>query len=191
MPHYLKKLFSRAYRRQLAAEERQSELQAQIQEHLATLPRCEGQILVATTENRDEGFFCDVTVPARVLLAWAREDAERMVIQSVSAQAAREVLPIWLANSTFDTRKVSRLPDGHFSLVEERINDWVTDGTATVYCPECGHEVQDVAITKANEMRAGRAYYWWTDIWSCPRGHLLRQKDQEIRFILKPHRQRG
>ncbi|MBY6102383.1 hypothetical protein [Marinobacter nauticus] len=57
MPHYLKKLFSRAYRRQLAAEERQNELQAQIQEHLATLPRCEGQILVATTENRDEGFF--------------------------------------------------------------------------------------------------------------------------------------
>lgn len=172
MPHYLKKLFSRAYRRQLAAEERQSELQAQIQEHLATLPRCEGQILVATTENRDEGFFCDVTVPARVLLAWARE-----------------VLPIWLANSTFDTRKVSRLPEGHFGLVEERINDWVTDGTATVYCPECGHEVQDVAITKANEIQAGRAHFWWTDIWSCPRGHLLRQKDQEIRFILKPHRQ--
>ena len=39
--------------------------------------------------------------------------------------------------------------------------------------------------------QAGRAYYWWTVIWSCPRGHLLRQKDQEIRFILKPHRQRG
>lgn len=189
MPHYLKKLFSRAYRRQLAAEERQNELQAQIQEHLATLPRCEGQILVATTENRDEGFFCDVTVPARVLLAWAREDAERTVIQSVSAQAARDVLPVWLANSTFDTRKVSRLPGGHFGLVEVRINDWVTDGTATVYCPECGHEVQDVAITKVNEIQAGRAHFWWTDIWSCPRGHLLRQKDQEIRFILKPHRQ--
>ena len=189
IPHYLKKLFSRAYRRQLAAEERQSELKVLIQEHLEKLPRCEGQILVATSEDQEEGFFCDVTVPARVLLAWAREDAEKTVIQNVSAQAAREALPIWLANSTFDTRKVSRLPGGHFGLVEERINDWVTDGTATVYCPECGHEVQDVAIRKANEVQAGRAYFWWTDIWSCPRGHLLRQKDQEIRFILRPHRQ--
>jgi len=134
IPHYLKKLFSRAYRRQLAAEERQSELRVLIQEHLAKLPRCEGQILVATSEDQEEGFFCDVTVPARVLLAWAREDAERTVIQNVSAQAAREALSIWLANSTFDTRKVSRLPGGHFGLVEERINYWVTDGTATVYC---------------------------------------------------------
>jgi hypothetical protein len=163
IPHYLKKLFSRAYRRQLAAEERQSELRVLIQEHLEKLPRCEGQILVATSEDQEEGFFCDVTVPARVLLAWAREDAEKTVIQNVSAQAAREALPIWLANSTFDTRKVSRLPGGHFGLVEERINDWVTDGTATVYCPECGHEVQDVAITKANEVQAGRAYFWWTE----------------------------
>jgi len=120
--YLLKRLFSKEYRRQLESEERQRRLHASIRGYLSNLPRCEGRILIASTEDHDEGFSSDITMSARELLAWSREYAESGVIQNLENEIATQALPIWLAGSTFDIRKVSRLPSGGFRTIAAQMD---------------------------------------------------------------------
>ena len=177
--HTIRRLVSRKYRSQL-------QLQYEVEYFLASLPQCNGVVLVADPSYGEGEYSCEITVPAGYLLAWSREYAQKSITQSVRDEAVRQGLPIWLAQARFDNREVTRLPREAFRALSAEIASWVRNGVARVECRDCGKAVSDIRMTEFDKAQAGNKYYWWTDVWTCPEGHRLMQQNQEMRIYRAP-----
>jgi len=186
--HLLKYLLSPTYRQQARVEECHRRITQAIEDYVDALPQCHGWILLASRADKEDGFYCDVTIRTRDFLSWARQNADEHVIQNFQAEVVRKALPVWLSRASFDERTVSLLPPGAFREIAEDIDDWVTQGRARVFCSQCQAVPTEIDVTKENYHRAGNAYSWWTDVWTCENGHVLRKKDQHMRLILRRNR---
>jgi len=186
--HHFKRLISSRYREQVRHEDRHRRLQRAIEDYLDALPQCYGWVLLASRADKEEGFHCDVTIRTRDLLAWSKPRIDQCVVQDFNGEVVRKALPRWLEQASFDERCVSLLPPGGFHEIASEITTWVSQGLARVYCPQCGEVVTDIGVAEENVREAGSALRWWTDVWTCPEGHVLREKDQYIRLIRSRHR---
>lgn len=185
--HYLKYLLSSRYRQQARMENRQRRIDEAVEYYVDALPQCHGWILLASRADKEEGFHCDVTISARNFLSWARQNADECIVQNFRAEVVRKALPVWLSQASFDEEAVSLLPPSAFREVAEDIDAWVTQGVVSVFCPQCQAAVTEIDVTKENYRQAGNAFSWWTDVWTCGRGHVLRKQNQHIRLILSRH----
>ncbi|PFG54330.1 hypothetical protein ATG98_3553 [Marinobacter sp. LV10R520-4] len=57
-----------------------------------------------------------------------------------------------------------------------------------IQSPQCRKALNQIAVAEENVGEAGNALRWWTDVWTCPAGHVLRERDQYIRLIQSRHR---
>ena len=186
--HHFKCLTSSRYREQVRREKRHRRLENAINDYLANLPQCHGWVLLASRADKEEGFYCDVTIRARDLLAWSKQKSDQRFAQSFNNEVVSQALPRWLEQASFDGRAVSQLPPGSFRDIAGEIDNWVFQGLARVYCPQCRSVINDMVVAEENVAEAVNVLKWWTDVWTCPEGHVLREKDQYIRFMRTPRR---
>jgi len=186
--HQFKRLISTRYREETRRKDRHRRLQRAIEDYLDALPQCHGWVLLASRADAEQGFHCDVTVRTRDLLAWSNQRADQCIVQSFGSEVVSKALPRWLGQASFDDRTVSLLPPGGFCEIAGEINAWASQGLARVYCPQCRKAFSQIAAAEENVGEAGNALRWWTDVWTCPAGHVLREKDQYIRLIRSRHR---
>jgi len=186
--HYLKTLLSHRYRQEVRTANRHQRLRDSIDQYLKGLPQCHSWVLIASRADHDEGFHCDVTMRARDLLPWARENASKHSIQNLTNETVTKALPLWLDQASVDTRAVCLLPPGAFREIAGEIDAWASEGLVRVFCPKCRETVKEIEVTKENEGQAGEVYYWWTDVWTCQKGHVLRKKNEHMRIMRVRHR---
>lgn len=188
LAHHFKRLTSSRYREQVRREDRHRRLENAINDYLSNLPQCHGWVLLASRADKEEGFHCDVTIRTRDLLAWSKQKSDQCIVQSFDNEVVSKALPRWLEQASFDVRTVSLLPPGGFRDIAGEIDIWASQGLAKVYCPQCRGVVNEIVVAETNVGEAGSALRWWTDVWTCPEGHVLREKDQYTRLIRARHR---
>jgi len=163
-------------------------MEQSVQAYLSALPTCHQFVLVADPELGEGEYFCSVILSASDLLAWHRKEAETTTVYSWDRKVRRRALPLWLEHARIQDGEVVELPRNAFRDIQGAIADWVEAGQAHVWCYHCESWVDDLAITKEDEIDMGPLGRSWTDLWCCGNGHKLHESRQEIRWIIRKDR---
>ena len=180
----LKQVFSKPYREQ-------QRMNQDVQAYLKTLPICHQFILVAAPEFGEGEYSCGVILSAHNLLAWYRREAEETTIYSWNAKVRRRALPLWLEEADINDEEVVDLPRSAFHDIRGFIDDWVEAGQAHVWCYHCKSWVNEVAMSKMDEIHIGNLSSSWTDVWFCNHGHKLHEARHQTRWIIRKNRNRS
>jgi len=154
--------------------------------HLLKLPRCSKNVVLVSPKYNDVHYTCEITVEADDLLPWAEHHAIAVSSSHQEDQEAREFLPIWLRDADNSNDSVSYVSQSMYGVLNPYILDFVNKGIAKFYCLECKSFVNDVQLARLNERNAGD-WSWWTDYWTCPKGHKLRYEENEL-HLYRPYK---
>lgn len=165
---FLTKLFRR---------EPEFDLEKEVGKMLLNLPTCSARVAIASPAYDPEHYRCDVTMDPHELASWAKRHAEG-VVGFGPEQAARQALPIWLRGADMSDMRTTYVP-GFASLIRPYIADFMEDANVRVYCTECSADVDDVVTQKVDQKTHGH-WSWWTDVWTCPKGHEFHREEHEL-----------
>lgn len=154
--------------------------QAEAGKLLATLPPCSQNVVIAS-DRYSGSYRCEVTMPADRLAFFVCQLSECTIGGSPESQVVRAAMPLWLERSSRDG-KSSYMPQNFVQNVDVYVLNFISDGSAVVYCNDCGAVIREFQEETRNESMAGPRSEW-TSSWQCPSGHLLYTEDHEIRFI--------
>lgn len=156
-------------------------LEEAVGEYLLKLPQCSKDVLIISPSYAETHFTCEISVEAEDLLPWAEHHADAVQSFNPEEQAARIALPLWLRASNVSDNSVSHIPYYMQMVVEPYVQNFIQDGTVKFFCFECQSFISDIKMEKLDESRVVNNSYW-TDFWTCPNGHILYQKEQEMHF---------
>ena len=177
----LKLLLSKSHRQQ-------QQMDQAVQAYLDTLPICHQFVLVADPDLSEGEYFCGVILPASDLLAWYCEEPEQTTIYSRRAKVRRRAMALWLEQAHTNDGEVTDLPRNAFHDVRGYIADWVEAGQAHAWCYHCESWIDEVAMSKTDELHLGKLGSSWTDLWFCSQGHKMHEARQEVRWIFSKNR---
>jgi len=162
----------------------QFDLERAVGEYLINLPRCNRNVVIVSPKYGETRYACDIVVAAEDLAPWAEHHAEAVWSSNQKEQAARKALPIWLRGAKSEGNAASYVPPLMYKVLRPYVLDFVNDGAASIYCPECEHFIDDVNMQKLEEKRSGN-WSWWTDVWKCRKGHQLYYEEHELHINLR------
>jgi hypothetical protein len=125
---------------------------------------------------------------AKDLRAFAENARESTFGGTHASRVAREALPEWLRNAV-DTDTTCYMPSEFAAVVEAYVLNFIHDGSARVFCPDCMSIVSDMVESKSNERGYGpriEPTSEFTSTWKCPAGHHLYEQHHKIRFHMRP-----
>lgn len=147
------------------------DIEKAVGDYLLKLPLCSKNVVIVSPAYGEEHYSCEIIMAATDLLPWAEAHASAVWGSVREEQAARKALPLWLQAANIDDSK-SYIPHFMYKVLRPYVLNFVKDGTAEIYCPECQSLVSDIVMNKLDETRAA-GWSWWTDVWTCPKGHQL------------------
>lgn len=175
---FISKLFKRK-------KEPEFDIEKAVGEYLLKLPQCTRNVVIVSPKYGETHYACEIVVTAEDLAPWAEHHADSVWSSNQEEQAARKVLPIWLRGAKSGDTSASYVPHFMYEVLRPYVLNFVNNKTATIYCLECQSFVTDIQMKELNEKRAGD-WSWWTDVWTCPRGHQLYYEEHELHI----HRRR-
>lgn len=161
------------------------DIEKAVGEYLLKLPRCGEYVVIVTPKYGETHYTCEIVVAAEDLLPWAEHHADAVWSSNQEEQAARKALPIWLRGAASTENSTSYVPHFMYEVLRPYVLNFVNEDSAQIYCLECQSIVTDISMEKINEKQAGD-WSWWTDIWTCPKGHRLYYEEHELHI----HRRR-
>lgn len=159
--------------------EPQFDLEKAVGEYLLKLPRCSNNVIIVSPKYGETHYACDIIVSAEDLVLWAEHHAEAVWSSNQEEQAARKALPLWLRGAKIEDNSASYVPHFMYEVLRPYVLNFVNEGTAKIYCPQCKSFVYNVKMEKLHEKSSGD-WSWWTDVWTCPKGHQLYYEEHEL-----------
>lgn len=160
----------------------QQELERRVLHFLELHSDCSETTVIASPEFGSSQYACVVTVPSVRLYVWAQKHVLGNASLGIEGQTSREFLYRWLARADFSNGRVSALPPPASGIVAPYLRQFVEDGVAVVFCPDCKRTVQNIQI-RESDSHTESAYTVWREIWLCPCGHVLHRKTHKARLI--------
>jgi len=148
---------------------------------LAALPPCGGRVVIASPRYSGN-YRCEVTMPALKLAEFVEHLNSSTFGGNFQQRVARSALPKWLRCAEAVDRTTSYLPALFFDVVSSYVGNFVADGSASVYCPDCKKVIAGVVNQARNRQQSG-PWSEWTVGWKCPAGHLLYTEDHEMHVL--------
>ena len=156
------------------------DVESEVSKLLAALPPCAARVVVASPRYSG-GYRCEVTVAAKDLAPFVEGLAKSTFGGSRQSQVGRAAFPRWLRSAGTVGTSTSYLPSSFVDVVSSYVLNFVNDGSATVYCPDCKTPVQINQQTRNHQVSG--PWSEWTDGWHCQRGHLLYAEDHELHIL--------
>ena len=148
---------------------------------LASLPPCTEHVVVGSPRYSGN-YRCEVTVSSTFLAEKTRRDAESTFGGSSEQKIARIAMPMWLERASHPDGRTCYMPPSFVENIDVWVANFVRDGVARVYCPDCGAFVSDLEKSTRNQRTAG-PWSEWTSSWRCRNGHLLYAEDHEVHIL--------
>lgn len=157
------------------------DLEAEADALLRRLQPCAPQIVVASPRYSGN-YRCEVIVETSRLAPFVEHLVSGTVGGNRKSKIARLAFPKWLRSQATTDTATSYLPAGFVDVISAYPLNFVMDGTASVYCPDCDDIVDKVNTSVRNRQQAG-PWSEWTSGWCCPLGHLLYVEDHELHIL--------
>lgn len=155
------------------------DLEKAVSSYLLKLPRCSKKVVIMSPKYGQADYSCEIVMAAEDLMPWSEHHADAVWSLSQEVQIARKALPLWLREANLKDDSASYVHHFIYEVLRPYVSDFISDGTASIYCTECQSFVADVKMEKLNYKKAAD-WSWWTDVWTCPKGHQLYYQEQEL-----------
>lgn len=157
--------------------------ESEISKLLALIPQCSQYVIVASNLYA-KNYRCEVLVPATRLIPFAEIHASSVIDYCCcESDVAKVALLKWLHSASTNDGKLSYLPPPFVSIFNGFITDFINDGSAKIYCLECGHAIDHIDREEQNRITSGGTWACWTEVWLCPEGHLIYKQEHEMHFM--------
>jgi hypothetical protein len=146
---------------------------------------CSSLILLSGPAYGDKTFFGSFVLNAVSVRDWALDHSANVISSAYLEQQARVFLPVWLD-------RVSNESNNYITLIDMPMRqvlvpytyDFYLKGWLSFYCYQCCKFHDTLVDNIHNHQKVGHTSNW-TEEWLCPAGHILHQKEQEMRLIVK------
>lgn len=146
---------------------------------------CSSLILLSGPTYGDKTFFGSFLLDAVAVRAWVLDHSKSVWSSASLEQQAREFLPVWLEQATYEENDYVTLIDMPMrQVLVPYIYDFYSKGWLSIYCHECKEMHDSLVDNQHGVERIGRTSKW-TEEWLCPAGHIVHHKDEEIRLIVR------
>lgn len=176
MANFFRKLFSGEPPPQLPFD-----LEREVAECLQVLPPCAASVVIASPKYSGN-YRAEVTVAAHSLADFVEHLNKATSGGTRASEVGRTAFLHWLRKAPATGTTTSYISNPFFEVIGSYVLNFVSNGTATVYCPQCRSAVGNVNRKTRNAEHTG-PWSEWTESWRCPNGHLLYTEDHEVHIL--------
>ena len=142
------------------------------------LPPCAPRVVIASPKYSGN-YRAEVIVDSKHLAEFVEHLNSATSGGNIESQVNRTAFPIWLKKANASGTNTSYIPLKFVAVIRDYVLNFVSEGTASVFCPDCQTVVERIDRKTRNDERTG-PWSEWTEGWRCPSGHLLYTEDHEI-----------
>jgi hypothetical protein len=147
--------------------------------------QCSSKILLCGPSYGDITFFGSFLLDSLAIKEWTLDHSKNVFSTNKLEQQARQFLPIWLDSVKSDSASFITLLDHPMrNVLVPYAFDFYTRGWLKVYCHQCCDEYDSIVDNEHDLLKFGNKSSW-TDEWLCHQGHILHQKENELRWIVR------
>ena len=157
------------------------DLKLAIAECIHDLPPCAPSVVIASPKYSGN-YRAEVIVDSKHLADFIEHLNSATSGGNIESQVNRAAFPIWLRKANNSGKNNSYIPLKFVKIIHDHVLNFVTDGTASVFCPDCQTVVKKIVRENRNDKRTS-PWSEWTEGWRCPSGHVLYTEDHEIHIL--------
>lgn len=145
---------------------------------------CSNLILLSGPAYSDRTFFGSFLLNAVSVKEWAIDHSKSVWSNANLEQQARVYLPIWLDGVAYRTSDYVTLLDMPMrQVLVPYTYDFYLKGWLSIYCHQCSKFYDTLIDNDHSHSKVGNISNW-TEEWLCPSGHIIRHKEEEIRWMV-------
>lgn len=123
------------------------DLEREVSACLQALPPCTPRVVIASPKYSGN-FRAEVMVAAESLAEFVERLNTATSGGTRASKVGRTAFPRWLRKVARTGMNASYIPPNFVEVVSSYVLNFVRDGTATVYCPDCRSVVADIDMKK-------------------------------------------
>lgn len=151
---------------------------------LLNLPACSRRV-IAIDETLDSSFTCAYVVTAVSLLSWMKQFSSKVRVCGAVEEATQAAFLMWLrAADRNDGGFPARVPKMFFDFYRSYASELVKATDGDVYCGQCEDGYAQIEVAFENTNSEGGGWHSGTEVWRCPKRHLLRQDNYRGHLLI-------
>ena len=149
---------------------------------------CSNLILLSGPAYGDKTFSASFLLSAVSVKEWAVDHSKSVWSTANLEQQARVYIPIWLEGTTNKN-------DAYVTMIDMPMRqvlvpytyDFYLKGWLSIFCHQCASFYDTLIDNDHSHSKVGNTSNW-TEEWLCPSGHIIRHKEEEIRWMVSKTR---
>lgn len=151
---------------------------------LLNLPPCSRRV-IAIDKTLNPSFMCVYVVSAVSLLSWMEQFSSKVLVYGAERQANQTAFLMWLRAADRDDGEFPvRVPKMFFDFYSSYASELVSTTDGYVYCSQCEDGYAEAEVTYENTNSEGGGWHSGTEVWRCPKRHILRQDNYRGHLLI-------